>query len=138
MNIAAVQLDSVWEDPRANFAKVTRLLDTTPPAPGSLVVLPEMFATGFSLDRAATCGDAARETEPFLRDLARQHRATLVAGITSPSGNCARNEAVAFSPDGEILARYVKQRPFSGAGEDTAHERGTGPVCFDWAGLRVA
>ncbi|NJL73374.1 MAG: hypothetical protein HC888_18500 [Candidatus Competibacteraceae bacterium] len=50
MRIAAVQLDIQWEDKAANYKRVRRLLDDAPPAPGSLIVLPEMFATGFSMN----------------------------------------------------------------------------------------
>src|SRR4030095_7656034 len=39
---------------------------------------------------------------------------------------------------GDLLARYLKQRPFSGGGEDLAHERGGSPVTFEWGGLRIA
>ena len=131
MNIVALQLDSVWEDPRANFAKVERLLAAQPPAEGSLIVLPEMFATGFSVDLAKTMHGAARETEDFLRKLARRHRCTVTGGLVNPGGNgLGRNESVTFAADGTLLARYVKQQPFSGVGEDKVHEAGNEPVVF--------
>ena len=49
-NIFLIQLDIVWEDKAANFDRVRSLLAAAPPSPGSLVVLPEMFATGFSMN----------------------------------------------------------------------------------------
>ena len=126
MNIAVIQLDSVWENPRANFAKVERLLDATPPAQGSLIVLPEMFATGFSLDLSKTAQGDSRETEEFLRALAVRHRCPVLGGVINPGEDGrGRNESVTFSADGTLLARYVKQRPFSGAGESEVHESGT-------------
>src|SRR5690349_21780207 len=113
MQIVMVQLDSAWESPRANFDKVDALLAATPPERGALVVLPEMFATGFSLDVSKTCGAETRETEPFLRELAHRHGVTLVAGVTNPAGDCrGRNEALVLSPQGKEIARYLKQRPF--------------------------
>ena len=74
MNIVAVQLDSVWEAPLANFAKVERMLAAQPPVEGSLIVLPEMFATGFSVDVSKTMHGDSRGTENFLRTLALRHR----------------------------------------------------------------
>ena len=131
MNIVAIQLDSVWEDPRANFAKTESLLAATPPVPGSLVVLPEMFATGFSLDLSKTMQGAARETEEFLRSLAVRHRCAVLGGVINPGANgCGRNESLTFAADGALLARYVKQRPFSGAGESEIHEAGNDTVLF--------
>ncbi len=131
MNIAAIQLDSVWEDPRANFAKVERLLAASPPAEGSLIVLPEMFATGFSTDLSKTMQGAARETEEFLRTLAVRHRCAVLGGLINPGTNGhGRNESVTFAADGTLLARYVKQRPFSGGGECAVHEPGDETVLF--------
>jgi omega-amidase len=139
MQVIAVQLDSVWEDPHVNCRKVDTLLAAAAPEPGALVVLPEMFATGFSLDVSKTCAAPAGGVAPFLSAMARRHGATVVAGVVSPGGSgCARNEAAVFSPEGELIARYVKQRPFSGAGEDAVHARGEAPAFFQWAGLRVA
>jgi len=52
MKILCCQLDITWEDKPANFAKVRSLLAAAVPPPGSLVLLPEMFATGFSMNVA--------------------------------------------------------------------------------------
>ena len=139
MNIAAIQLDSVWEDPRSNFAKVERLLAATPPAAGSLIVLPEMFATGFSLDLSKTMHGDSRETETFLRALAMRHRCTVLGGVINPGTDVrGRNESVTFAADGTLLARYVKQRPFSGAGESEIHESGSDAVLFRLGKFTVA
>jgi predicted amidohydrolase len=54
MVVHAVQFDLAWESKEANFAKATRLLEVAPPSAGDLVVLPEMFATGFSRRLEAT------------------------------------------------------------------------------------
>ncbi len=131
MNIVAVQLDSVWEDPLANFSKVERMLAAQPPVEGSLIVLPEMFATGFSVDVSKTMHGDSRGTENFLRTLALRHRCTVTGGVVNPgAGGLGRNESVTFAADGTLLARYVKQQPFSGAGEDKVHEAGNEAVVF--------
>ena len=138
MNIAAIQLDSVWEDPCANFAKVDRLIAATPPAPGSLIVLPEMFATGFSFDLSTTMHGASREAEPFLRSLAARHRCTVTGGVINPGANgLGRNESVTFAADGTLLARYVKQQPF-GESESAVHEAGNETVVFRLGEFTVA
>jgi predicted amidohydrolase len=139
MNLFAVQLDIVWEDKAANFARVRALLASTMPAPGSLVVLPEMFATGFSMNLDVTRQRADREDETFLASLAREHRVFVVGGAVGEGARTlGRNEAVAFSPDGSLLARYTKIHPFSLGGEAAAHECGTEIVTFDCGGFVVA
>jgi omega-amidase len=139
LNIHAVQLDPIWEDKTANFAKVRALLAKQPPVRGSLLILPEMFATGFSCDVIKTIEDIAGETEQFLRELAREHDCAALGGVVTP-GKDGRglNQALAIAPDGSELARYTKQRPFSLGGEAEVHERGSTPVIFEWAGLKIS
>ena len=139
VKIYAVQFDLAWEDKAANFAKVRALLAAAPPAQGALIVLPEMFATGFSMNLAVTRQRTGREDETFLASLAREHRAHVLGGVVSPGENgLGRNEAVVFSPDGALLARYVKIHPFSLGGEAQGHAAGTDIVTFACSGFTVA
>lgn len=139
MNLFALQLNIAWENKAANFARARSLLAAAAPAAGSLVVLPEMFSTGFSMNLAVTRQDAEREDEAFLAALAREHRATVVGGVVSPgAAGRGRNEAVGFGADGGLLARYTKIHPFSLGGEAEGHERGGEIVTFPWAGFTVA
>ncbi len=139
MNVYAFQLDIAWEDRVANFTRVQSLFEKTPPNPGALVVLPEMFASGFSMNLAATCQGLATEDETFLAGLARKYQVFVTGGVVrSGSNEMGRNEAVAFSPDGTLLARYAKIHPFTLGGEARVHEAGTEIVVFPWAGFTVA
>jgi predicted amidohydrolase len=137
--IYAVQLDPIWEDKAANFAQARALIAAAHPAAGSLVVLPEMFACGFSMNLTATVQTTAREDEALLAELARTYEVTVLGGVVSPGENGrGRNEAVAFGPDGSLLVRYAKMHPFSLGGESAGHEAGTEIVTFAWAGFTVA
>ncbi|HEX5176633.1 MAG TPA: carbon-nitrogen family hydrolase [Chthoniobacteraceae bacterium] len=140
MNVFAVQLDIVWEDKRANFERVRKLLQRTPPAIGSLIVLPEMFATGFSMNLGVTRQDQQREDELFLKEIAREYRSTVLGGVVSSGDDddLGRNQSVAFSPDGELLARYTKIHPFTLGGESSCHARGSEVVVFAAHGFHVA
>ena len=83
--IHAVQLDSVWENKEANFSKVRALLAASPPAPGSLIVLSEMFATGFSCQVEATAEAEGAETETFLQSLAAEYQSCVIGGVVTES-----------------------------------------------------
>lgn len=137
MNVHLAQVDIAWEDPGVNRERIEALLEGVEIRAGDLVVLPEMAFTGFSLDVARTVRDAAAG-EGFLGDLARRRSCTVVGGLVAPFGSRATNQALAFGPDGAILARYSKLQPFSLGGESTAHVAGEEIVDFAWAGLRVA
>ena len=134
-----VQLDCVWEDKAANFDRVRQLLFETPPAKDSLVVLPEMFSTGFSTDTQKTLQGPALEDESFLRKVALENGCYIVGGLIGRgiSGKC-QNQCAVFSPSGDLLTRYVKIQPFNLGGEGAAHEAGKEVTTFSWAGFRVA
>src|SRR5258707_121446 len=109
MQIIGCQLDIVWENKAANHAKVRALLEAAHPAPGALVVLPEMFATGFSMKVARITEGETGETQRFLAETAREVGVTLLGGIvTTGADGRGRNEAVAFGPDGSEVVRYGK------------------------------
>lgn len=136
--VMAVQMDIVWKDKAANHAKVRHVLQANRPPEGALVVLPEMFATGFCMDVADISESGAACSEAFLRDLAREFGVYLVAGVvTTESDGRGRNEAIIVSPSGEPIDRYLKIQPFTG-GEKSSYAAGERIVSFEWQGLRVS
>lgn len=139
MKIIAVQPDIVWENKAANHARVCALLDERRPERGSLVVLPEMFATGFSMNVAGITDARTRETQRFLAETARQFGVCLMAGIVSEeTEGRGRNEAVVFAPDGTEIARYCKMQPFTLGGEADHYTPGPCVTAFEWSGFTVA
>ena len=139
MRLIACQFDIAWEDKPANFDRVRRALDRSDVTPGALVVLPEMFATGFSMNVPVVAESAARETEAFLSRVAAELEVHVLAGlVTAGSDGRGRNEAVAFGPDGAELARYSKLHPFTAAGEKEHYAPGHEVVLFRWGEITVA
>lgn len=139
MQIVAVQLDSVWEDKAASQRRARRLLQSAKIAPGALLILPEMFDTGFSMDNDATAQGAGRESEAFLRELASEFDAAVLGGVVSPKlDGRSGNEAVCFAPDGTELCRYRKMQLFTPAGEDDKYEAGEAHSMFEWGGFKIA
>jgi predicted amidohydrolase len=139
MKVIACQLDIVWEDKPANHAKVTRLLEQAAPPAGALVVLPEMFATGFSMRAASISDSASQETQRFLANTARNFGVFLLGGVvTNGQSGLGRNECVGFNPAGEEIVRYCKIHPFTYGGEAQHYEPGAEVVLFEWAGFQVA
>jgi len=136
MHAFLVQLDIAWENKPANFARVRELLAANAPSPGSLVVLPEMFATGFSFDVNATRQADPPECDNFLAGLAREFDCCVLGGVISVGDDgLARNEAGAFGPNG-LLTRFAKIHPFRR--EQEVHAPGSEIVTFPWAGFEIA
>lgn len=139
----ALQYAPVWHDKTASHELVESLIAQAAPPPGSLVVLPEMGDTGWSLDAEAVVGG---DTPGWAAAVAARHRIHLVTGFArrverSPG---AANAAVIAHPDGTLGPVYEKVHPFGfteeprhfAAGEHLVLDR-VGPflvaptICYD-------
>ncbi|MCB1092837.1 MAG: carbon-nitrogen family hydrolase, partial [Verrucomicrobiae bacterium] len=141
LRVIGFQYDVAWENRAANFGRLRQMLDEMdePPA-GSLLVLPEMFATGFSLNVEATAEAEPSETLAFMKELATKTRCVVLGGlVTRSEAACemGRNELRVVEPDGGEIVRYQKVRTFRYTREFDHYERGTEVVTFDWGGLRI-
>lgn len=139
MNLVAVQPDIAWENKEANFDKIRRLIAEAAPERDSLVILPEMFATGFSMNAGTIAESAGGPTEQFLSGVARESGVFLVGGaaMRGKDGR-ARNKALVFSPTGELLSFYAKMRPFTPGGESEHYTAGEHTTMFPWQDCRVS
>lgn len=139
MNVYGIQFDIAWEDKPANFATVHRLLADARPEPGSLVVLSEMFATGFSMNAAAIAEGPDGETFRFLAETAREWRVFVVGGVPTRRGDGVfQNESLLFNSEGNLVARYSKMYPFAPGGEKDHYAAGESPVVAEVAGFPLA
>lgn len=138
MHIVACQFDIAWKDRQENFARVRSLLSQRPTPPGSLIVLPEMFASGFTMNVGVAL-DAAGDTIVFLGELARSYQSTVVAGIVDKHADGrGLNQAVVIGPDGKEITRYTKMHPFTPAGESEHYAPGDTVVIFNHESFIVA
>lgn len=139
MNVIGFQLDIAWENKTENYSRVSRWFRQSHPAPGTLVVLPEMFATGFSMQAMQTQESQPSPTIRFLSDLARQYQIAIVAGLvlTDAAGR-PRNESVFISPSGEVGCRYAKIQTFTLAGETQHYTPGDAVQVFTYGGFKIA
>ena len=140
MQLVGIQPNTVWEDKAASHARVEALLRSVRVEPGALVVLPEMFATGFSVELPAVVEAAGSgESQRFLSALAARLRAYVVGGVVTDLANGrGANEAVVYEPEGGEVTRYRKLHPFTFGGETAHYDAGDRLVSFEWQGAKVA
>jgi predicted amidohydrolase len=137
MKVAAIQHDIVWEDAEATRRHVSPMIDQAAAAGARLIVLTEMFATGFSMHPDRIAEDEGGPTERFLLEHAGRHHAYLIASIAQRGPDGAyRNNAVIAKPDGGVQ-RYAKIHPFSFAGEHARYAAGGDFLTVEIDGLRV-
>lgn len=127
-------MDTVWEDKAENCRRLGDILGRIDGLRGSgdLVVLPEMFDTGFSFDLRKTAdGDGA--TLRVLAGLAREFGVTLHGSRTVVGGDgMGRNRVTVAGPDGRVLTEYDKIHPFSYGRESEFFVGGTEVVTYAW------
>lgn len=136
MRVALVQLDTVWEDPARNHARAGELLSWAREAGAELAVLPEMFATGFSLSPGPTAQPEGGPTEAWLSSEAARLGMAIVAGVAVAREPLPTNEALLVRPGGRV-DRYAKLHPFSFAGEERVFAPGSRVVTWELSGLRL-
>jgi omega-amidase len=139
-----VQLDLAWEDKLANYRRLLRLLTRAAISPGDVVVLPEMFDTGFSFNLEVTA-DTDQSTLQFLMALAKEAQVVLVGSRTvirptqaeepdpieiAKGGRAekpGRNRCTILDSHGEVIGEYDKVHPFS-YGKEAEHFAGGSQV----------
>ena len=108
MRVHLVQFDIAWEDRFENHRRVRSLLNGATIGQGDLVVLPEMFDSGFGFNVEATA-DRDGGSRDFLAGVARERRCWVVGGITAIESDARpRNRALCLGPDGAVVEWYDK------------------------------
>jgi predicted amidohydrolase len=136
VRIALLQLSMVWEDPKKNHERAAKLLQQAAQAGARLAILPEMFATGFSMKPERIVQEEGGITEQWLKAMARGLDLHVLAGVAESCGPLPENRALLVSPEGEIV-RYAKLHPFSFAKEHEHYGAGTRVVTCEVEGVRV-
>jgi predicted amidohydrolase len=136
--VAGVQHDIAWEDADATRKHVRPMIEDAARSGARLIVLPEMFATGFSMNPDRIAEDEGGPGEQFLLEQAAAHDAYLLASIAQRGvDGVFRNNAVVARPDGTV-SRYAKIHPFSFTGEHERYAAGTDFLTVDLDGVRVS
>lgn len=139
MKVAAIQHTIIWEDPASNFARISPMLEAARGDGADLIVLPEMFACGFSMNTEAIAERADGPSLNFLRERAADLGCWLAGSIpirTRDDQPRPTNSLFFCGPDGQEH-RYDKIHPFTYAGEHERYEAGTTRVTFEIEGVRV-
>jgi predicted amidohydrolase len=133
LNVFLVQTPLIWENPVANRARLQWHLSQT--MPQSLVVFPEMFSTGFTMnpDKAAEPMDG--ETVSWMAEMSQDR---MICGSLSIKENGVYfNRFLAFY-EGKLVAQYDKRHLFSYAGEHEVYKAGSEPCVFSFQGFKIA
>lgn len=134
MRAHLVQMDIAWEDKGTNWRAARALLASAKPLKGDLVILPEMFDTGFSCNLSVTA-DRDEGTLKFLRSLAQEFGCVVHGQRTAIGGDgLGRNRASVVNERGEVIVEYDKVHLFPlGLSKEAEHfGPGAGATTYLW------
>lgn len=132
-----VQPDLRWEDPSTNCHRLEEQLGDLDGNATDLIVLPEMFATGFTMNSREMAEPMARSSSVnWLREQAKQRNCVITGSVAITVDGEFYNRMVWATPDGE-LTHYDKRHLFRMAGEHERYGMGNERVVVDLKGFRL-
>lgn len=135
LRISLIQADLHWETPAANRAmfeeKIWNVSD-----PGDLILLPEMFTTGFSMNPEPLAEPAGSTTFQWMRQMAAQTGAVVAGSYIIKDKGLYFNRFHAVYPEGKVVI-YDKRHLFVLAGEGENYRTGHSRVIFQIKGWRI-
>ena len=135
MKVALIQSPLVWENPTANRnhfeEKINAIAEKV-----DLIVLPEMFTTGFTLNPAAVFETMEGETIQWLQLVAKVKNSAITGSLIIKEKNNYYNRLVFVFPSGEIQF-YDKRHLFTLAGEDKVYTSGNQKWIVDYLGWKI-
>ena len=143
LRVALGEYDIGWQDPDGSLARAEALVERAAGAGARLVALPEMCATGFTMEAERWAEPLDGPSASRLAAIAARHGVWLIAGLAAreddgQGGSVARNVALVLDPAGARVAAYRKQRVFAYGGEHAAYAPGDAPVTVMIDGVRVS
>jgi len=137
MKIALIQMNIAWESKKANFVRAEKFIEKAARESCDIIVFPEMFNTGFSMNISAIGESEKGETFRTLSALAKKYGLNVIAGFAAkgPGRKKAKNLAVVLDRSGSCIATYTKMYPFSFAHEDEYFSAGNTRVIFHIEGV---
>ena len=135
LSMTLVQPHMAWEDKDANLTHLSSLIKAAP-GPHEVVVLPEMFATGFSMAPERQAEHMDGPTIAWMRDTAKTQRIILCGSVIIDEGGHFYNRFVWMQPDGQYYT-YDKRHLFGYANEDAHYTAGERKLIVQVKGWKI-
>ena len=135
MKIALIQTHIIWENPLENRShlaqKINGFLEDV-----DLIVLPEMFSSGFTMNPKAVAETMEGETVVWLQHLAKAKNAAITGSLVIEENGNYYNRLLFIYPNGDIKT-YNKRHLFSLAEENKFYTAGTDKLIVEYNGFKI-
>ncbi|WP_276379785.1 amidohydrolase [Flavobacterium sp. H4147] len=135
MKIALIQSDLNWENASANRSNFESKINQVDPEV-NLIVLPEMFSTGFTMNPSAVAETMEGETVSWMKAVSKQKNSAVTGSVVITENGKYLNRMLFVFPSGGIQ-HYDKRHLFSLAGEDKFYTAGNQKVIVEYLGWKI-
>lgn len=135
LKITTIQSNLHWENKEANLRMFEhKLLHLEEPT--EVVVLPEMFSTGFSMNPQSLAEDMHGETIHWMREQSAKYKIVLTGSVIIKEDDRYFNRLICMLPNGQ-LGYYDKRHRFAFAGEDKFYSQGNKRLIASVKGWKI-
>ena len=133
LNVTLVQPDIVWENREANLKKYSEMLAEVRQT--NLIVLPEMFTTGFSMSPEKLKEKMDGPAVQWMKQLAKEKTSAVTGSLIIEESGRIYNRCLWIFPDGS-LEYYDKRHLFTMSGEHLHYSPGNKKLVVEYLGWR--
>lgn len=135
LNVTIVQAELRWHDAAGNREQFTNIIENLQ-KPTDLIVLPEMFTTGFSMDAPELAETMDGDSVAWMLDMAASSKASVCGSLIINQNRKYFNRFVCASPAGDLWC-YDKRHLFRLADEQNHYAPGDELITFGLKGWRI-
>ena len=135
MRLTLIQPDIEWENKNGNFARIERLISDIN-TDTDLVILPEMFNTGFSMNTERLFEPPNAETYEWLRKISMEGNYGICASYIVKERKRFYNRWILVAPEGKSW-HYDKRHLFTMSNEEQSFTPGRVRQIFTFRGVRI-
>ena len=135
LKIALIQSDLVWENPKKNRKHFKEKIESIS-KPVDMIVLPEMFSTGFTMNAKDVAETMDGKTVAWMKKKALKTNAAIIGSLVISEDGKFYNRLLFVEPSGDIHI-YDKRHTFTLAGEEKIYASGTKKLIVDYKGWKI-
>lgn len=135
LTITLIQTALHWEDAEANFKNFSEKIEAID-GDTDLIILPEMFTTGFTMNPSDLAEPTNGNTFQWMQSIAAKYSSAVLGSVVITEDGNYLNRLLVVFPDGSSH-KYDKKHLFGYAGEDKSFTAGTDRLIFEWKGWKI-
>ena len=136
LKIAALQYNIIWENKMANFELIEKELLPEVDEDTELIILPEMFATGFTMNVSAMAENEEGASIKWMKKISRMRNCAICGSMPFKEADKCHNRFV-FIANGDLIGSYDKRHLFSYGVEDQHYSPGKEKVIVEWKEWKI-